>query len=63
MDGDGLDRRDADGTLDFAKAIKLELLDLVHGVWVLPIVLDDVDVVRDGQQAGEGGGFGVPEWG
>ena len=60
MDRDGLDGCDADGTLDFAKAVKLEPIDFIHGVWVLPVVLDDVDVVRDGQQAGEGGGFGVP---
>lgn len=61
MDRDSLDRGDADGALDVAKAIKLERLDLVHCVWVLPVILDDVDVVVDGEEAGEGGGFGVPE--
>ena len=61
MDGDGFDRGDADGALDFAEAVKLELVDLAQGVGVLPVVLDDVDVVGDGEEAGEGGGFGVPE--
>jgi hypothetical protein len=60
MDGDGFDWSDADGALDVAKAVKLELFDLAHGVRVLPVVLDDVDVIGDGQEAGEGGGFRVP---
>ena len=61
MDGDGFDGGDADGALDVAKAVKLERLDLVHRVRVLPVVLDDVDVVVHGEQACESRGFGVPE--
>lgn len=51
---------DADGSFDFAEAVKLELVDLIQGVWVLPVVLDDIDVVGDGQQAGERGSLRVP---
>jgi hypothetical protein len=28
--------------------------------WVLPVVLNDVDIVRGCQKPSEGGGFGVP---
>ena len=62
MDGDGLNWCDAEMPLDFAKAVKLELFDLIQGVWILPVVLDDVDVIGDSQETGEGGGFGVPQW-
>lgn len=61
MNGDGFDGIDTDCALDFAQAVKLELVDLREGVGILPVVLYDIDVIGDGEEAGEGGGFGVPE--
>lgn len=60
MDGDGLDGRDTYSSFDLAKTVKLELVDLRQGVWVLPVVLHDVDVVGGGEEAGESGRLGVP---
>lgn len=60
MDRDGLDWGGTNCSLDVSQAIKLELVDLAKGVRVLPVVLHEVDVVGDGEEAGEGGGFGVP---
>lgn len=63
MDGDGFEWRDTDSPLDLAEAAQSELVDLCEGVGVLPVVLYYVDVVRDCEQACEGGGSGVPERG
>lgn len=63
MNGYRLYRIDTNSSLDVAKAVKLELVDLSQGIGILPIVLNDVDVIGDCEQAGEGGCLGVPERG
>ena len=63
MYGDCFYGRDAYCSLDFAEAIEFELVDLCELFGVLPVVLHYVDVVGDCEEAGEGGGFGVPEGG
>lgn len=40
-----------------AEAVELELVNPVHCVRVLPVVLNEVDVVRVGEQAGKGRGL------
>ena len=54
MDGDGLWWCHADSTFDIAEVREFELIDLCEGIRVLPVVLDDVNVVANGQEAGEG---------
>ncbi len=34
---------------------------LAESIWVLPIILHDVDIIRGGQEASECGGMGIPE--
>ena len=46
-----------------AQAVQAELVDSSEGVGVLPVVLDDIDVVGGGEQASKGGCFGIPERG
>jgi len=46
VNGNGLDSVDADCSLDLAEAVQLELIDLSECVWVLPVVLNEVDVIR-----------------
>lgn len=57
MDGDGFDGLDTNCLFDIAQTVKTELVDLSEGIGVLPVVLDDVDVVGGGQEAGEGRGL------
>ena len=61
MDGDGLNRSNSKGFLDLGKTAQTELVDLCQGIGILPVVLDDIDVVGDSEEAGEGGTFRVPE--
>lgn len=61
MYGDGFDRLYANGLFNVAKTVETELIDLGQGVRILPVVLNDVDVIRSGQQAGKGRCLGVPE--
>jgi hypothetical protein len=42
---DGLDGLYANGLFDIAETIETELVDLGQGVGILPVVLNDVDVV------------------
>ncbi len=44
-----------------AKAVELKLIDAIDRVGILPIVLDKVNVVGVGQQAGKGRGLGIPQ--
>jgi hypothetical protein len=44
-----------------SKTIQTELVYPSQSVWVLPIVLDDVDIVRGGEQTGKRRRFGIPE--
>ena len=60
MDGDGFDGRDAQCSLDDSEAIQLELVNLRQSVRVLPVVLHYIDIVGNGEEAGEGGGLGIP---
>lgn len=46
-----------------SETAQTELVYLIKGIWILPIILDDVDVVRGGQEAGKCGGTGIPERG
>lgn len=43
-----------------SQTAQTELVDLLQGIGVLPVVLDHVDVVGGGQETGEGGRLGVP---
>jgi hypothetical protein len=61
MHRDCLDGLYADSFLNIAQTVKTELIDLGEGIWVLPVVLDDVDVVRGSQEASEGRGLRVPK--
>lgn len=45
MHRDSLDGLYADSLLNIAQTVKAELVDLSEGIWVLPVVLNDVDVV------------------
>lgn len=54
MRGNGLKRLDTNCLLDFAQRAESKLIDCAERVWVLNVVLDDVDVVGDGQEAGKG---------
>lgn len=57
MHRDCLDGLYADSLLDVAETVQTELVDLGEGIGVLPVVLNDIDVVRGGQEASEGRGF------
>lgn len=61
MHRDCLDGLYADSFLNIAQTVKTELIDLGEGIWVLPVVLNDVDVVRGSQEASEGRGLRVPK--
>lgn len=50
------------GSQPTAEAVELELINSVDCVRVLPVVLNEVDVVRVGEQAGKGRGLGIPQW-
>lgn len=50
-----------EGRRGTSQAAQAELVDPLEGIRVLPVVLDDVDVVGGGQQAGKGGRLGVPQ--
>lgn len=63
MDRHGLDGLNAYRAFDVAEGGELEFADLMQSVGVLPVVLNDVEVVGDGEEATEGGGFAVPERG
>lgn len=54
MRGDGLKRLDADGLLNVAQRAESKLVDCAERVWVLNVVLNDIDIVGDGQEAGKG---------
>ena len=62
VDRHGFDGCDAYSALNIAEAAEFELVDLREGIGALPVVLHDVDVVRYGEEAGKGRGFGIPEW-
>lgn len=51
---DGFDGLYADGFFNVAETVETELIDLGQGVGILPVVLNDVDVIRSGQQTGKG---------
>lgn len=36
-----------------SETVQSELVDLRKRLWVLPIVLDDIDVIRDSKETGE----------
>jgi hypothetical protein len=61
MDRDSLDRLHANGFFNVAETVQTELIDLSESIGVLPVVLDDVDVVRGGEQASKSRSFRVPE--
>lgn len=44
-----------------SETIQSELVDLVQSCRVLEVVLDDIDVVGGGQEAGICRGFGIPQ--
>ena len=44
-----------------SQATQTKLVDLLEGIWILPVVLDDVDVVGGGQEARKGRRLGVPQ--
>lgn len=46
-----------------SQAAQPELVDLLEGIWILPVVLDHVDVVGGGQEARKGRRLGVPQRG
>ena len=54
MRGDGLKRLDADGLLDVAQRAESKLVDCAERVWVLNVVLNDIDVVGRGEESSEG---------
>lgn len=62
MAGDGLDGLHANCLFNVAQTVEPELIDCIEGIGVLPVVLDDVNVVGGGQKTGEGGCFRVPQW-
>ncbi len=43
-----------------SKVIQAELVDLIQSCGVLEVILDDIDVIRRSQKAGEGGRLGIP---
>jgi hypothetical protein len=43
-----------------SQAAQPELVYLVQRIWVLPVVLYDVDVIRGGEEASEAGGVRIP---
>jgi hypothetical protein len=78
MDGDGFYWLDSKRLFDFwspsflgsqmrggsptSKAVQAELVYSLQHVGVLPVILNDVDVVRGGKQSSKGGRLGVPQW-
>jgi len=48
------------GQWSTSQAAQAELVDFLEGVGVLPVVLDDIDVVGGGQETSEGRRLGVP---
>lgn len=54
MHRDCLDGLYANSLFNVAETVKTELVDLSEGIGVLPVVLNDIDVVRGGQEASEG---------
>lgn len=60
MDGDGLDGLHTNGLFDVAETVETELIDCMQSIWVLPVILNDVNVIGGSQETGEGGCFRVP---
>lgn len=56
----GLERLDANGLFNVTKGVEAELVDCAERIGVLHIILDHINVVGHGEQAGKGGGFAVP---
>ena len=61
MHRDGLNGLHTDGFLDIAQTVETELIDLSEGIGVLPVVLNDIDVVRGSQEASESRRLGIPQ--
>lgn len=55
-----LDGLDTNGFFNVAETVEAELVDLGESVGILPVVLNDVDVVGGCQEAGKGRCLGVP---
>lgn len=50
------------GSVTTSQAIQPELVNLLQLRRVLPVILYDIDVIGGCEEAGEGGGTGVPQW-
>ena len=61
MYADRFDLRGTNGLFDVTQRVECELVNLIELVRVLPVILDQVYVVGCGEEAGEGGGFAVPQ--
>jgi hypothetical protein len=61
VDRDGFDRCDAQCTLDVAKAVQFELVNLGESIRVLPVVLYHIEVVGGCEEAGIGGSLAIPQ--
>lgn len=56
VNGNGFNWCSANCLFDFAKGGEFEAVNFRELVWVLTVVLDNVDVIGGGEEAGEGGG-------
>jgi hypothetical protein len=61
VDGDRLDWCDTKCTLNIAKAVQFELINLCESIRILPVVLYDVEVVGSCEKASVGRSLRVPQ--
>lgn len=60
MGEDCLNGLDADGLFNVAERVEAELVYCIEGGGVLHVVLDDVDIVGDGEETGKCRRLAVP---
>jgi hypothetical protein len=44
-----------------SQAAQPELIDLAKGIWILPVVLDNIDIIGGCKETSEGRGMRIPE--